>query len=111
MGRTPQRLDVRPPAEAPAAEMFTDQDLGNLDGVECGTLAQIVGYDPQVEPVRDGRIAPDAADINGILTGCLGRCHIPLVSAVIDHRNPRRAPQDGTRVVFTKRPLELDIDR
>src|SRR5579875_2813815 len=40
-----------------AAEMALDQGLGDLDGVEGGPFAQIVGDHPQFEPVRHRRIA------------------------------------------------------
>src|SRR5208282_1689087 len=111
MGRAAQRLDVRPPTEALVAEVIADQDFGNLDGVECRTLAQIVGDHPQIEPVRDSRIAPDTADIDRILAGRLLRSHIAFVGAVVDDHDTWRARQGGTRAVLTERPLELDIDR
>src|SRR5215469_10919719 len=111
MGGTPWRLDVRPPTKMPTIEMIAYQEFGDLDGVESGTLAQIIGNDPEIEPMCNGRIAPNAADIDRILAGGLNRSHIPFVSAVIDNGDPGRAPQDGTRILFAERPLELDIDR
>jgi len=86
------------------------QDFGNLHGVERGPLAQIIGDDPQIEPVRDRRVAADAADIDCVLAGRFGRRHIALVGPVIDDRNAGRLPQGGASLVFAERPLELDID-
>src|SRR5712672_2217326 len=104
-------LDVGARAEALAAEMLLDQDFGDLDGIECRALAQIVGDDPQIEPMRDRRVAADAADVDGVLAGRLGRGHITLVRAVVDDGDAGRLPQGGARLVLTERPLELDIDR
>src|SRR5271166_1695482 len=109
-GYAAQRLDVGAPA-APAAEMVFDQDFSDLDGIERRALAQIVGDDPQVKSVRHGRVAADAADIDRVLAGRLGRGHIAFVGAVVDHRNTGRLPKCGASLLLTERPLELDIDR
>src|SRR5581483_11271212 len=74
-------------------------------------LAQIVGDDPQIEAVGDGRVAADAADINRILAGRLRWRHVALVGAVIDDDNPGGRAQRGARAVLRQRPLELDINR
>src|SRR5262249_38171039 len=42
-------------------ELAADQAFGDLDRVERGALAQIVGNDPHREPVLDRRILADAA--------------------------------------------------
>src|SRR6266446_7488596 len=111
LGGAPQRLDVGARAEALSAEMLLDQDFGDLDGIERRALAQIVGDDPQIEPVRDRRVAADAADIDRVLAGRLGRGHITLIGAVVDDGDAGRLPQGGARLVLAERPLELDIDR
>src|SRR6266576_2598184 len=49
----------------------TGQDFGNLDGVECRALAQIVAHDEQREPMLDCRIAADTPDENRIGTRSL----------------------------------------
>src|SRR6267378_8125791 len=48
-------------------QLAVDQALGDLDGVERGALAQVVGDDPQHEAVLDRRVLADAADIGRVL--------------------------------------------
>jgi hypothetical protein len=80
--------------------MIADQDLGDLDGVEGRTLAQIVGDHPHVEPVRNGRVTADAAHINLVLADRLGRGYIAFVGAVVDDRDTRSTPQRGAGIVL-----------
>ena len=44
-----------------------DQDLGDLDGVGGGALAQVVAGDPEVEGALVARVAADAADEDVVL--------------------------------------------
>jgi hypothetical protein len=39
-----------------------DEQFGDLDRVQCGTLAQVVGNNPDVQAVLDRRIFADARD-------------------------------------------------
>src|SRR5437016_2179138 len=61
-----QLLDLGAGA-APSAEVVGDEDFGDLHHVERCTLAQIVADHPQIEAVRHGRVAADAADIDRVL--------------------------------------------
>ena len=63
--------------------MLLDQDFADLDGVERRALAQIVGDDPQIEPMRERRVATDAADIDRVFAGrLLPRCFSTSSSAI-----------------------------
>ena len=81
-GCAAQRLYVGARA-APAAEVLLDQDLGDLNCIERRALAQVVGNDPQIEPMRHGRIAADTADIDRVLPGRFGRGHVAFIGAVL----------------------------
>ncbi len=45
-------------------QVISDQDLGDLDGIERSALAQVVGNDPEIDPV-------------GRLNDLSGFCRIP----------------------------------
>ena len=55
-----EREEVRCLAAGSGRECVPPQeDLGDLDGVQCRALAEVVVDGPHREPVRLGRIAPD----------------------------------------------------
>jgi hypothetical protein len=57
--------------EPPAGKLniFADQNLGDLDGVERGAFAKIVGNHPEIEAIRDGVILANSANKSGVLSG------------------------------------------
>src|ERR1700728_2428905 len=48
-------------------QLALDQAFGDLDGVERGALAQIVGDDPHRQSILDGRVLADTADVGRVL--------------------------------------------
>ena len=79
-------------------EVALHQALGDLHGVEGRTLAQVVGDDPERQPVRDRRILADPADVDGVLAGAFDRRDVALILAIIDERDARRLAQCGPRL-------------
>src|SRR5262245_59411227 len=78
-------------------QLAIDQRFGDLDGVECRALAQVVGHHPHCEPVLNRRILADAADIGGVLAGAFDRRHVAARLALVDHQAARRIAQDLAR--------------
>ena len=74
----------------PLRQIIAGEQLGDLHRVERGALAQIVGDDPQIQAVRHGRIAADAADIDRVLARGFDRRDIAFIGAVIDDDDARR---------------------
>src|SRR6185312_16933265 len=66
-------------------QLAVDQRLGDLDGVERGALAQIVGHHPQRQAVVDGGVLADAADVGGVLADRLVGRYVTAVLALVDH--------------------------
>src|SRR4051794_15360503 len=94
-----------------ADQLAVDQAFGDLDGVQGGALAQIVGNAPQRQPVLDGGVLADAADVSRVLArGLIGR-DVAARLALVDHEASRRVAQDVARLVGRDRVLELDVDR
>src|SRR5260221_563170 len=60
-----------------------DRPLGHLDGVESGSLAEIVAHDPERDPVSSRGVAPDPADEDVVLPGDLGGCRVDLALWVV----------------------------
>src|SRR4051794_9206058 len=90
-------------------QVLAAKELGDLHGVEGGTLAEIVAHHPQAEPVLDGRILADPADVGRILADRLDRGDVAAVLALIDHHHSRRLPEDGTGLIGRDFILELDV--
>src|SRR6056297_108039 len=99
------RLRASPLLQHPLA-----QCLGDLHGVKRGTLAQVVTDAPQVQPILDGGILPDAADERGeIAHAFLGR-HVATRLALVDHHDTRAFAQDVAGLVLIEELLKLNID-
>src|SRR5436305_1154339 len=82
-----------------ADQLAVDQAFGDLDRVQRGALAQIVGDAPQHEPVLHRGILADPADIGGVLAGAFVRRDVAARLALADHQAPRRVAQDVARLV------------
>ncbi len=93
------------PEDAPA------EQFGDLHGVERRALAQVVGDDPEVQAVLDGRILPDAADIGGVFAHALDRGDVPAGLALVDDEHARGLPQDLAGLLLVEEVLGLDVHR
>src|SRR5262245_51796318 len=78
-------------------QLAVDQALGDLDRIKRCTLAQVVGDDPHREPVLNGRILADAADVGRVLASALEGRGIAARLALIDDEAARRIAQDLAR--------------
>src|SRR5690606_11365307 len=56
-----------------AGSASLEQLFGDLDRVECGTLAEVVTRKEQRQAVGRGRILADATHVGDVLTGCFER--------------------------------------
>ena len=72
----------------------SDQQFGNLDRVECCTLAQIVRNDPHGQTVFDRDVFTDTADIGRVFASGFIRRDVATVFALIDNLAARRFAQD-----------------
>lgn len=92
-------------------ETTIDQQFGDLDGVECCTLAQIVRNDPDVEAVFDRCILADTRNIGRVLTGRFNRRDVAAILVLVDDEATRRFAQDIARLIGGDLVFELDVDR
>src|ERR1700712_2322825 len=65
-------------------EAAIDQQFGDLNGVQGCTLAQVVGDDPDVEAVLDGRILADTGDVGRVFAGRFVRRHVAAGLMLVD---------------------------
>src|SRR3546814_3718326 len=77
----------RPPRFTRTDTLFPYTTLfrSDLHGVQRGALAQVVGHHPDGQAMLHRRIAADAADVDGVLAGALGRRHVAIAGPVVDH--------------------------
>src|SRR5881397_2047704 len=80
-------------------ELAADQALGDLDRIEGGALAQVIGNDPHREPVFHSRILANAADIGRVLAGAFIGRDVAARLALVDDEAARRTAQDLARLV------------
>jgi hypothetical protein len=59
---------------AVAEQAAVVEELGDLDGVECGALAQVVADDEEVEGERVVEVATQAADSHLVTARVVERC-------------------------------------
>ena len=88
------------------------QELGELDRVGRGALAQVVADDPEREPavVGDARVLADAADVDLVGAGGLGRERVGRGRRVVlDHDAGDRGEQ-RPGAVRRDRLARLDVD-
>src|SRR3954466_12450856 len=77
-----------------ADQLAVDQAFGDLDRVQRGALAQVVGDAPQRQAVLDRVIFTDAADIGGVLAGRLVGRDVAAGLVLVDDEATRRVAQD-----------------
>src|SRR5215510_10923131 len=80
-------------------QLAVDQALGDLNRVERGALAQVVGDHPHRQPILNRRILADAADIGRILADAFVGRDVTAGLALVDHQAAGRAAQDVARFV------------
>ena len=80
-------------------QLAVDDRLGDLHRVERRALQQVVGHDPQRQPVLDRRVLADARDVGRELARRLDRRHVAAGLALIDDHDARRLAQDLARVL------------
>src|SRR5690349_17627708 len=90
-------------------QVLAAEQLSDLDGVQCGALAQTVGHAPQGEPVVDGRILAHAADVGRIFADAFDRSHVSAILALIDEHDAGRFAQDFLGFGRANLILELDM--
>ncbi len=86
--------------------MFCD-----LHRIERSPFAEIIGYHPEIQAVRDRFIFPDAADVDLVFAGRIQRHGIELLGGIIVHNHPRHRRQQRAGFVRLKWPPQLHIDR
>src|SRR5688500_6735317 len=72
---------------AVAEQVSLDQQLGDLDRVGGGSLAQVVADDPEVEAAVGARVAADPPDEHLVAAGRVGRHRIEAVGGVVDDQH------------------------
>src|SRR3954470_5597003 len=87
-----------------------DQSFRDLDGIERGALAEIVGNDPEIETVLDRRIIANAGDEGGVVAHAFDWRDVAAVLTLVDHENARRLAQNLARLFRRQSPFELDVD-
>src|SRR2546426_338125 len=84
--------------------------FGDLDGVGGRSFAQIVGYDPEIEAVRNTLVAAEPPDEYFILFMRPDRHRIDRLADVILQANAWGLPEEAPDLVEIVGPLELDVD-
>src|ERR1700710_1306949 len=82
--------------QEPAA---VDQELGNLDGIGGGALAQVVARDPDVEGAFVARVAANSPDEDIVLAGGVDRQRVLGVGRVVDDLDADRFGKEGAAVL------------
>ena len=68
--------------------MFLDQKFCDLHCVEGGTLADIIGYDPKVEPIFDRDVFSNPSHQGVVDAGCFRWHWIDSFIRIVHHPNP-----------------------
>jgi cellulose synthase/poly-beta-1,6-N-acetylglucosamine synthase-like glycosyltransferase len=98
-------------ARAGADEPALDKELGELDRVGGGALAQVVRNHPQVEGALVGRVVADAPDEDLVAPIGLQRRGIPVGGRFVQHGQPGRAAQQLAALRGAQLLARLDIHR
>ena len=85
-----------------------DEIFGNLNGVQCGTLANLVAGEPQRVAVVVGKILAHTAHIHIIVAGTLQRHRIYIVLRVVFEGHSRRCLQCLADFLHGERTLGLE---
>ena len=105
----------RPAARAAAGrtQPRADEDLGDLDGVRRGALAEVVADDPQRQAttVGDGLVPAYPTDEDLVAAGGVDRERIDVVGRVVLDDHPGHGREQLARPLGRDRIAGLDVDR
>src|SRR5262245_55326239 len=79
-------------------ELAVDEDFGDLNRVEGGALAEIVGDHPHSEAVLDRRVLADARDVGRVLAGRLVGRDVAAILALVDDEAARCLAENLARL-------------
>ncbi len=104
----PPRSDATPPGPTRA-----DEDLGDLDGVRGRALADVVGDHPEGDApaAGDGRVGADAADVDLVVAGRLGRQRVDVGGRVVTHDDAGHGGEELAGAGRADRLPRLHVDR
>src|SRR5215831_6502099 len=77
-----------------ALDMVANQNLGNLDGVESRTFAQIIRHDPEIEAVLHGVVLTNSPDVSRVLANGVDGHRIDIILRLIGDNYSRGFTQD-----------------
>ena len=86
-------------ARRPPSRFALDEQLGDLDGVGRGALAQVVGDDPEVERALVAGVAADAADEDVVAAGGVDRHRVAAARRVVDDGHAGRRGEQLARAL------------
>src|SRR5262249_34774649 len=95
--------------EALDLDIVTNQNLGNLDGVESCALAQIIRHDPEIEAIGNRIVLTNSADVSRILANRVDGHGVNIVFRLIGDDDPWRLAQDGFDICRGELFLRLDV--
>jgi len=87
------------------------QELGDLDGVGGGTLADVVGNAPEVDPIGDGEVTTEPANVDVVRPRCLSGKGIYVVGRVIADHQTRSGSPGLAYLVKVEGTGKLHVDR
>ena len=91
--------------------MPPSQQFCDLDRIQRGAFAQVVGHAPQRQAALHGRVFAHAADVSRAITDAFDRGYIAAVFTLIDQHHAGGFAQDILGLFGAQLVLELDIDR
>src|SRR3546814_5413883 len=92
-----------------ALQVVSHEGLGDLHGVERSALAQVVGHHPDRQAMLHRRVAADTADVDGVLAGALGRCHVAIRSE--EHTSELQSLMRISYAVFCLKKKKTKINK
>ena len=90
-------------------QVLCNQNFGDLNSVQGGTLAEVVGDTPERQAVWHGVVDADPADIDRILPLRFRRRDIAAILAMVMQDNARGVAQGRTRLVDGDWMFEFDV--
>ena len=98
-------------ASRPLDESLFDEQLGDLHRVGGRALAQVVGADEQLEPVRLAEVLADAPDVRRVVADREHRHRVDVGRRVVEHLDPGRLLEQLARLLRGQLLLEGRVDR
>src|SRR3989441_631887 len=88
-----------------------DEELGDLNPVERGALAELVTHHPEVQRIGPAEILADAADVAVVLTLDEHGHGVALLRGIVPEGEPGEAREELARPLWSHRHFRLRIDR